>query len=331
MQKWIMMLSGLLLAQLVLAVAVNLGGEDYGAFQAKEPLLVFDTQAVDGVRIETQDSSLLLRKQTDRWLLPEAGDFPADQQNVQGLLEKLAGLQKGWPVATTSSAVRRFQVADDAYQTRISLMAEDDVLQQLYIGTSPGFRKVHVRPAQAEAVFSVAFNTWEASAKADEWIDKQILALEQDAVTRIELADVLLQRQEQALQVAQLTDREQTNQEAVTNLLTKLTGLRVQSLLGSEAKPAYRQDAPVLEVKLARQEGEPLTYRFSKPEQGDYYVLKRSDLDYYFEIPEFSVEPILQAKREKLVLSESAQTAEETATEGQDVSETPLGKSERNQ
>jgi hypothetical protein len=317
MQKWIKLLSGLLTVQLVLALAVNLSSEEHGAFQAKQKLLAFDAQAVNGLRIEADGNSLLLQMQDGRWLLPESGGFPADKPSVQRLLDNMAGLEQGWPVATTGSALRRFKVADDEFQTRITLLKDDQSLAQLYVGTSPGFRRVHVRPADAEAVFAVNFNSWEASAKADDWLDKEILKLDQSAVERLELPGVVLQRKADRLQVTGLSDQEKTNQEAVAGLLDKLTGLRIQSLLGREAKPEYRQDAPALELKLTRQGGEVLSYRFSKPQEGAYYVLKRSDYDDYFKIPEFSVKPLLETHREKLVQSDAKESQDDTTAEEQ--------------
>ncbi|RLA22027.1 MAG: hypothetical protein DRQ63_13185, partial [Gammaproteobacteria bacterium] len=62
MKKWILILSGLLSAQLVLAVVLNLTGEDYGAFQAEERLLSFNSQAVDGLRIAAGNDSLVLKQ-----------------------------------------------------------------------------------------------------------------------------------------------------------------------------------------------------------------------------------------------------------------------------
>ena len=304
MQNWIKILSGLLLVQLVLAVVIILSGEEHGAFQSKEKLLAFEEQSVNGVRIESEGKTLMLQKQEGRWLLPEQGGFPAEREAVQRLLDKLAGLQQGWPVATSDSAQRHFKVAEDEFQTRLTLLADDRTLAQLYVGTSPGFRKVHVRPATQEAVYAVNFNSWEASVKSDDWIDKEQLKLDQANLARIELPGVVLQRQDDGFQVADLGGQEKTNQEAVQGLLDELSGLRIQSLLGSEAKPEYRQDQPALEIKVIGKTGEPLTYRFSKPEQGAYDVLKRSDLDFYFKIPEFSVKPLLETNRAKLVQSD---------------------------
>lgn len=39
--------------------------------------------------------------------LPESDDFPADGTAVQRLLDKLTGLKKGWPVATSTGAAER--------------------------------------------------------------------------------------------------------------------------------------------------------------------------------------------------------------------------------
>ena len=315
MQKWIKLLSGLLLVQLLLALVVNLSGEEHGAYQAKAKLLSFDPQAVDRVRIESDGKQVSLHKQDGRWLVPDAGDFPADQASVTRLLDSLASLKQGWPVATTGSAERRFKVADDEFNTRITLLQGDQTLARLYVGSSPGFRKVNVRPQGAEAVFAVAFNSWEAGAKADDWIDKEVLKLDPDRVEKVELPDLTLQRKDGGLQLAKLTDQEKTKPEAVTDLMNRLTGLRIESVLGTQAKPEYRLDTPDLELKLVRQQGEPLDYRFAKPEGESYYVLKRSDLDYYFKIPEFSVKPILEMQRDKLVQSEAGTSDTLAATQ----------------
>jgi Domain of unknown function (DUF4340) len=301
MKKWIFILSGLLAAQLVLAVVLNLTGEDYGTIQAEEKLVSFNRQAVDGLRIEDGTDSVVLKKQAGKWLLPESGDFPASQPNVERLLDKLAALEKGWPVAKTRSAARRFAVDEEQFERKLTLFADDDAQATLYVGSSPGIRKVYVRPGEADEVFAVDFNTWEANAQDDDWIDKGVLTLDESVVGRLELPGIIMQRQDGRLQVMNLEENEQTNVEESSALLGKLTGLRVQSLLGTESEPEYRQDEPVLEVRITTEGGGVLDYRFSKPQDATYYVLKRSDLDFFFEVAEHTVNPVREATREKLV------------------------------
>jgi len=309
MKKWIFVLSGLLAAQGVLAVVLNLTGEDYGTFQAEERLLSFNRQAVDGLRIEDGTDSLVLKKQEGKWLLPESGDFPASQANVKRLLDKLAALEKGWPVAKTRSAARRFTVDEEQFERKLTLFADDDAQATLYVGSSPGFRKVYVRPGGENDIFAVDFNTWEAETKDDDWIDKGVLTLDESIVERLEMPGIIMQRQDGRLQVMNLEENEQTNVEESSALLGKLTGLRVQSLLGTDAEPEYRQDEPVLEVRITTEGGGVLDYRFSKPQDASYYVLKRSDLDFFFKVAEHTVNPVREATREKLV---QARTEEAT-------------------
>ncbi len=301
MKRWIFILSGVLAAQLVLAAVLNLTGEEYGAFQAEEKLLSFKKQAVGGLRIEDGTDSVVLNKQEGRWLLSESGDLPASQNDVERLLDRLAALEKGWPVAKTRGAARRFRVDKDQFERKLTLLSDDDTQATLYVGSSSGFRKVYVRPGDRDEVFAVDFNSWEADAKADDWIDKDVLTLDDSDVARVEMPGIILQRADGQLQVVDLGEKEQTNGEETRALLDKLTGLSIQSLLGTEAKPEYRQDQPALEVKMMREGGEVLRYRFSKPEDASYYVLKRSDLDSFFKVAEYMVDPVRETTREILV------------------------------
>ena len=52
---------------------------------------------------------------------------------------------------------------------------------------------------------------------------------------------------------------------------------------------------------MTRMGGEVLSYHFSKPEDASYYVLKRSDLDHYFEVAKYAANPIKKTTGENLV------------------------------
>lgn len=304
MKKWIAILSGLLILQLALALGLNLAGEDYAAFEPTEQLLAFEPAVVDGVRIEDGEASVELTRRDGAWVLPGRGGFPADQDAVERLIEKLAALQKGWPVATTAGAVERFKVSDEAYERRISLLAGGTPKAALYVGTSPGFRKVHVRPSGDEAVYAAAFDTWEARTRADDWIDKSVLALDEAEVTRIELPGLVLERDGDGFRVAGLAEGEEGNPDESRALVETLARLRVESLLDAGGVPA--DEPPVLELTVTRSERGPLTYRVWKPGDGGDYALTRSDFEQGFGVAGYSIEPLLTASREKLVSSEAA-------------------------
>lgn len=309
MKKWITILSGVLAVQAVLAVALNLRGEDYGTFKPQEKLLAFDAAKVDEVRMTDGDHSLDLRKQDGQWQLPGSSGFPADQASVARLLDELGAMRKGWPVATTTGALKRFKVDDKDFERKVTLLSDDKPQAILYVGTSPGFRKVNARPAGDSAVYSVAFNAYEVNPEANDWLDKSILKLDAKDIARVEMPGFTLQRDGESLRVENLDPKEQTNEQAAGALLESLATLRIDGLLGTEPEPDYHLDKPDLEVKVTRKDGDVLDYRFSKPAKASYYVLKRSDLGDYFKVTEFSVKPIRDDARDKLVQAKVAAEA----------------------
>jgi hypothetical protein len=311
MNKWISILAGLLVAQIVLAVAVNLTEQDYGAFEIKEKLLAFEKQKIDRLLIEDGKASVTLKSSAEQWVLPDEGDFPVTQNSVETLLDKLAGLEKGWPVATTSSASRRFKVAEDEYERRVTLYSGDAVTARLFIGTSPGFRKVHLRPDDEEAVFVAEFNEWEMDTQANGWIDKDVLKLDEKALEQVSIAGKLtVQNQQGDLQLTGLQAHESTNIEEVRALINKLSGLRIQALMSEEESAEYQQQKPDFSIVADLRDGKQLSYQFFKVENNTHYILKRSDKDRYFEVASYLVDPLKEASREKLVVvNESQQEA----------------------
>jgi hypothetical protein len=179
--KRITWLAGLLVVQLVV-VAVLLFAR--GGFREPEtgPLLAFDAAAIDGILIEEgKDKSLELRRGDAGWTVAgqiPANQVPADDDKVGDLLEKLAGLQAPWPVATTASARDRFEVTDENRQRLVRLLTGDRTAAELLLGTSPGFRRLHVRVPGQDAVYEVDLSHFELSTSADEWIDRAVLAAE---------------------------------------------------------------------------------------------------------------------------------------------------------
>jgi hypothetical protein len=314
MNRWISILGGLLVVQLVLAVAVNLLGQDYGAFEAKEKLLAFEKQKIDRLLIEDGKAGVTLKRSAGQWVLPDEGDFPAAQKRVDGLLDKLVGLEKGWPVATTSSASRRFKVAEDEYERKLTLFSGDEVVARLFIGTSPGFRKVHMRPDDEAAVFVAELNIWEVDAEDDGWIDKEVLKLDEADLEQIEIAGKLtLQNQQDDLQLAGLGEQERTNVEEARKLVSKLSELRIQSLKAEEDSAAYKQKDPELDIEVSLKDGKQLSYQFFEVEDKSYYILKRSDMGRYFEVASYLVDSLKEVSREKLVVVNEPQ--QEAASE----------------
>ena len=221
MRVRINLLGALLVGQLVLVAVVNFEGVDHRVVEAQKELIPLAPDAVDRIDIEGTNTSVRLERVSGKWQLPQLDGFPADAPRVEQLLTRLAGLQRGWPVATSASAAARFKVGEEAFERKIALRQSDPERPVLLVGTSPGFRKVHVRRAGEEAIYSVAFNAYEAGVRNDDWIDRGILAIDESQISAVRWPTFSLQRADDGFRLRGLEAGQSTAEEQVTPLVCK--------------------------------------------------------------------------------------------------------------
>ena len=152
--------------------AVNRPAEQLQAFAG------FDRASIDEIFVgDEYDNETLLKKVGDRWLLPELEYLPADATMIDKLLDALTGDETQWPVADSIAARQRFQVAPYYYQRRISLLGDGELRGTFFLGKSPGFRKVHVRNADQDAIYNISFNAYDAPGHSGAWLDRKLMQI----------------------------------------------------------------------------------------------------------------------------------------------------------
>jgi hypothetical protein len=131
---------------------------------------------VDAVVIGDSDGNLArLERRGDAWRLPALQGLPADPEKVAKLLDALLTTAYQWPVANSTAARQRFEVADYLHRRRVELLSGGETRRVLYLGTSPGFRKVHARIEGHDDIRSLAFNVHDAPATDGAWVDPRLL------------------------------------------------------------------------------------------------------------------------------------------------------------
>ncbi|MGC1586766.1 MAG: DUF4340 domain-containing protein, partial [Rhodomicrobium sp.] len=186
MERLSFKLAAVLGFQLALALVLWSFSSDHTAFRAKDPLLAFDPAKVDRIEIaENGASSVALVKEDGKWTIPAFASFPADGAKVTGFLTKLNALKKGWPVASSAEAAKRFKVAGDAYERKIVLKSGGNAIGEILLGTSPAFKQISARAGDDSHVYSVAFAEYEAGTRGDDWMDRALLNIPQDQIASI--------------------------------------------------------------------------------------------------------------------------------------------------
>jgi hypothetical protein len=175
-KRWVTTLLFMLLIQCGLLTAVYWPAQSQTPATAAQQLAGFDSAAIDQIRIgDGYDNEAVLVKAGDRWLLSNLENLPAAAKKIDALLLSFTHQASGWPVAHSTAARRRFEVADQYYQRQLTLLSQDTEIGTIYLGSSPGFRKVHARSQGQDAIFSIPFNTFDAPAISGPWVEPTLL------------------------------------------------------------------------------------------------------------------------------------------------------------
>lgn len=302
-------LSGLLALQLVLALGLFLINQNQQQANAGEPLLIADAKTLSKLVIGDNETNIDLANQNDKWTLPGLKDLPANQNKIERLLTSLTDLKSGWPVATTASSHERFEVAKDKFQKRIQLYNGDQQLADLYIGTSPGFRKVHIRKASDDAVYTAKLNSYEILANNEEWLDKTLLSV--DEVKAIKTPAFSLSKDDGNWKLAQTgadtpAQQPDLNTVKVEELVGGFSKLRVKTLADDAASQIIAKITPV-SIVVATVDGNHI-YQFYKAD--DKYYVSRNDQPQLFEINSVDYDRVSNIDIAQLILPEQKQEEE---------------------
>lgn len=313
MKKWTTGLAVLLLVQVGLIAWQWQPRESADFRAAQELLLSFAPEAIDEIRItagktdaeapgsDTPASTdpLTLRRMEGQWQVSDYFDMRANAEKIETFLSDLQTLKAGWPVATTAASAKRFDVADDAYQRRIELVSQGQVVQTLYLGSSPGLRKVHARVAGTDDTHAVNFAVFNAPAQKRDWMDRGLLTLNTEDVTAVRTGGWRLERRGENWTLADLPSGKTTNQTVAGDWIRTLTGLEIDEVLGTEEKPEFQLADSAHNLEVTLKDGRTLTYRLAQPDES-HAVLQRSDDPRFFRIAAYQLNDLLTLDLEAL-------------------------------
>ena len=323
MSKTIRWLGVLLGVQLLMAVGFNLPAFWPTTQPGAAPLVGVAQSRINRIVLEGPDrTKIVLTKEGNAWLLPEAEKFPADSNRVNTMLERVTGSKTGLPVATTAGAKTRFRVSDEAFERRITLSEDHKTLATLYLGSSPGPRRSYVRAGGDDAVFALELAPYEVPVQLADWEDKTILQLPKSDITVLEVAGLRIEQSTRPAPSGKQTDSQpptavppsvwevkglhaggQVKPDAVDKLARLLADLTFDKVLSREADQDYGLEKPSLTITLTRKTGETLIYRLGKSPNKEEYTLKVSNRPEYFRLPSYQATALLEAADRKQLLS----------------------------
>ncbi|NOY71148.1 MAG: DUF4340 domain-containing protein [Gammaproteobacteria bacterium] len=320
MSKTIRLLGVLFIIQLIVVAALLLQKNeprDKASEQVLLPLVQSKQNQIDKIVISGESKTLTLTRPGAEWILPDYYDFPVAENQVSTLIQKLADFKEGWPVATTAAAAKRFKVSDDDFERKLELYQGETLLETLYVGSSPGFRKVHVRKPDDSNIYDVTFSAFDASIKIADWRDTSLLRLEEKGISNISTPGFSLAKEGDVFVLDGLAEGETIAQTTVADYVQNLAALNTVTVLGKEASATFNQEDPLLlltvENKVESQSAT-LEYRLSRSSEGQF-ILKRSDLPFYFTLHDVVAKSLIVSDKKYFLIPPEEETAEKRPIE----------------
>lgn len=289
------------------------------AASANSGPLLPDYKAADVTNLtisDSQGSKLALAKSGDKWVLPEADDYPVDSTKVTPLLDKIEKIKTNRLVTQTEGSHSRLKVAANDFNSLVELKLGDGTSHKLYVGSSAGAGATHVRADDHPEVYLAGdINSFDASPQAGAWVDTLYFTVPQTATTSLTLENANgkfeFAKNGEKWTMPGLATTETFNENNFTSLFSQASGIRMTQPLGKKDDAAYGLAKPqaVITLKTADK-----TYTLSvgaKDDKDSTYVVKSSESPYYVRVSEGLIKPFLEKKRDDFL--QAPPTAEPTA------------------
>jgi hypothetical protein len=321
MRRLIHILAALLMVQVVLAVVLDRAGPDLSPSASDNPMIVLDGKPITRLVIDGIDSQVTLEKKSDHWVIPTINDFSADQDKVAELINKLKSIKRNLPVSTSEASRERFRVADEGFERRIQVFVDASMTAEIFLGTAPRSRMIHVRLREDTAVFETQMGLHHASATTQEWLDKALLQvaypdiraisvpgvfrLEKDPNAKVDKeagdADQSKAALDRWVSADPLGENERIEQSSILVLGQKIANIRLKDVLGTTIQSDYGLSTPKLVLQVETSAGQTLIYELGLLQGADDYVLKISNRPEYFALADYSGKGLLDAADRSMI------------------------------
>ena len=303
MIRAIKILSFILLAQLALVGMVN---ANWHSAKVNHDNYLLGNNIQTGITeivISDSENRLLLKKQGDHWIMPQINGLPVSSGKMATSIDNLAALKESWPVAQTASAAKRFEVAEDSYKKKISVKTGSDEYS-LYLGTSPGLRKTHLRLEDKDAIYAASLSAHDFGVTVDDWLDKGLLQTRRADLTSLEFNELKLIKSEQGWKLEGLSEQEVMNEEALNKLLGFTDELTVSGLIDKENTSQFASGKPAFTLKAKTDTG---TKEYAVYSRDADVAVKSSLRDEWFKLPKYQADKLINLTRDDLVTTRNGE------------------------
>jgi hypothetical protein len=298
MSKLQKILSGFVVLQLALVVVVfwprGTAVSDAGPLFTNLDIANIQRIAIAG----ENDEIIEFVRDGDSWVLPEAGNYPANETSLAEMITNMSAVQTNRLISRTPDSHARLQVADNDFLRRVTLTRNDGTAETFFVGSSATGQDTHVRRGgEDETYLTNAVQSWQISSGIASWIDTTYVSLTQADINRVVVENnngrlEFARVSDTDWELADLAEGEVFDQTAFTTMLNQIVNLRMSRPLGTAAEASYGLDTPQATVTLFTDADTFTLLVGATDEEASTTTVKWSGSDYYAAVSSFSVENI---------------------------------------
>ena len=254
-------------------------------------------------KLKTDDGeSIRMTRDGDRWVLPDAENFPLDTGKVNDMLGRLALAKIRRPVATKKENHNALQVGKLKYEKRIEIKTKTSQYA-LYAGNAKG-QSMHARFAeQVEVYLARGVQAWNLSHQIESYADTDYVKVDDPTEIRIHNQNGPIdsqQNEDGTWTVAQLPSDKPVDFSRVRSLVRAAQQIKLNVPAGRKIKPEYGLGKNARATVFLKGPAGSANYEIGA-ESGGYVYIKAEGQDYVAKIHKFNASAVLKTRVDDLI------------------------------
>ncbi|MCL4506963.1 MAG: DUF4340 domain-containing protein [Chloroflexi bacterium] len=273
-------------------------------------------KATDITQVTLQDptgKTIDLTRNETNWVMPQAGNYPADATKITAFLDKVLKIETGRLIAQTPASYARLQVADNQFAQKVVFKLANGDSHVLLIGTSPSAGSVHVRADGAKEVYLVdGLSSSDAAPDAVNWINPTYIAMLPDQVTAVDITNAngsfsFAKDAANAWQMKGLNSGETFDAAKITSMVGQITPLSLIRPLGQSLKPEFGLTSPAATITLTLQPTatvsiKPVVIQIGMKDSAENsYTVASNESPYYVRVGSYELDAFVTSSRQSFL------------------------------
>ena len=262
-----------------------------------------------------------LEKIDGLWSLPNKDNFPANQAQINQLLDRLLETELGTKISKQKTSHDRLRVSETGFERKVSLFTKDNEPKIIYFGSAPSLRQSHARLSEEVDVHVVKFSANDIDIQSNDWIKKDIFVLQSKNIESVSFEKITLTRSSgftdsnkkdvetssknsvSSWNAQGLSNKKLSNNAAI-DFIKKIADMRINGIASKQDVEKVDKSKKTKKFTITMKNGSKITYNLSKVTGEEDFLLVTSQRSGTFRLPPLSGKDLINSSTTSFLAGE---------------------------